>query len=79
MPQYSFGFVYALRNEGRPDLVKIGRTSGLAEDRANALFTTSVPDSFEVVFKSAASVRIFLSPSTPRFCYHRYINEWSAH
>lgn len=55
MSQYSFGFVYVLTNKIMPGLVKIGLTTGLAEDRATGLFTTGLPDPFEVVFRAITS------------------------
>jgi len=39
--KYTVGFVYVLTNESMPDLVKIGYTSRLTEDRAQELYTTS--------------------------------------
>jgi hypothetical protein len=55
MNRFSFGFVYVLQNELIPDLVKIGRTSKLPEDRANDLFTTGVPKRFDVIFRCLTS------------------------
>ncbi|TWF41797.1 T5orf172 domain-containing protein [Chitinophaga polysaccharea] len=55
MSQYSFGFVYVLTNKIMPGLVKIGLTTGLAEDRATGLFSTGLPDPFEVVFRATTS------------------------
>jgi hypothetical protein len=49
------GFVYVLTNEFMPGLVKVGRTSGLPEDRAKGLYETGVPGPFEVVYRSATS------------------------
>ena len=43
------GCVYILKNEAMPDLVKIGYTSGTAEERAQQLSqATSIPMPFEV-------------------------------
>lgn len=55
MSQYSFGFVYIFTNNIMPGLIKIGMTNRLAEDRAKDLFTTSLPDPFEVVFRAITS------------------------
>lgn len=45
------GCVYILTNEGMPDLVKIGQTSGTAEERAKQLSKeTGVPFPFQVAF-----------------------------
>ncbi|WP_158821018.1 MULTISPECIES: GIY-YIG nuclease family protein [unclassified Streptomyces] len=45
------GFVYVQRNPAFPDMLKIGYTEQLAEDRARALSDTSVPYPFEVLFR----------------------------
>ena len=43
------GCVYILKNEAMPDLIKIGYTSGTAEDRAQQLSqATGIPMPFEV-------------------------------
>jgi hypothetical protein len=55
MRQFSFGFVYILANETMPGIVKIGQTSRLSEDRAIDLFTTGVPQPFEVYFRALTS------------------------
>lgn len=52
---HTIGFVYVLTNPFMPDLVKIGYTGLLAEDRADALFTTSVPAPFLVEYRSMTS------------------------
>lgn len=49
------GFVYVLVNSAMPELVKVGMTSRLAEDRARDLFTTGVAQPFEVAFRMATS------------------------
>jgi hypothetical protein len=51
-PRHSFGFVYILTNDMMPDLVKIGLTTALPEDRAKELFNTGVPNSFNVAFRA---------------------------
>jgi len=43
------GFVYLLRNETMPGLVKVGKTTRLPDDRSDDLFTTGVPAPFEVL------------------------------
>ncbi|QYA96843.1 GIY-YIG nuclease family protein [Streptomyces anulatus] len=45
------GFVYVQRNPAFPEMLKIGYTEQLAEDRARALSGTSVPYPFEVLFR----------------------------
>lgn len=52
---YTVGFVYVVTNEAMPGIVKIGRTSGLPEDRAKDLYTTGVPEPFEVAYRTATS------------------------
>lgn len=44
------GFVYVLRNEAMPGLVKVGFTMKSPEDRAAELFSSGVPQPFSVVF-----------------------------
>lgn len=50
MATRTVGFVYILANPRMPGLVKIGRTHGLIEDRARALYNTGVPVAFDVEF-----------------------------
>ena len=38
------GCVYILKNPAMPDLIKIGHTKRTARERANELYTTSVPE-----------------------------------
>ena len=45
------GCVYILKNEAMPGLIKIGYTKETAEKRANELYTTGVPQRFEVVYE----------------------------
>lgn len=45
------GFVYVQRNPAFPEMLKIGYTHQLAEDRAKALSDTSVPYPFEVLYR----------------------------
>ncbi|MGW4640405.1 GIY-YIG nuclease family protein [Sphaerisporangium sp. NPDC004334] len=55
MPKHSVGFVYVLSNRAIPGMVKIGFTTKLAEERAERLYSTSVPYPFDVVFRAATS------------------------
>lgn len=55
MGQFSAGFVYVLANDAMPDVLKIGQTSRLSEDRANDLFTTGIPFPFKVIFRVLTS------------------------
>jgi hypothetical protein len=45
------GSVYLLLNPALPNLVKIGKTQGTAEERARQLSGTAIPASFVVVYK----------------------------
>jgi hypothetical protein len=45
------GFVYVLLNPSLPDLVKIGKTTGLPEERAKQLSTTGIPSKFIVAYQ----------------------------
>jgi len=45
------GFVYVLKSVGYPNLYKIGSTYGLAEERAEELSGTNVPDPWKVAAK----------------------------
>lgn len=49
------GFVYIQRNPAFSEMLKIGCTKHLAEDRAKALSGTSVPYSFEVLHRVATT------------------------
>lgn len=53
--QHEIGFVYVLTNVSMPDLVKVGLTTWLPEDRARDLHTTGLPTPFEVAFQTATS------------------------
>ncbi|MGH7511073.1 MAG: GIY-YIG nuclease family protein [Gemmatimonadales bacterium] len=55
MQQRSLGFVYVQHNEKMPDLLKIGQTSRLSEDRARELRQTGVPSPFDVKFRALTS------------------------
>lgn len=52
---YKTGFVYVLKNQSMPDLVKVGLTKNLPEDRAKGLYTTGVPTEFNVAFRATTS------------------------
>jgi hypothetical protein len=58
MPAHSVGFVYVMSNQAMPGVVKVGRTSQLAEDRAKKLHTTGVPVSFDVDFRALTSLSV---------------------
>ncbi|MXV74832.1 GIY-YIG nuclease family protein, partial [Candidatus Poribacteria bacterium] len=45
------GYVYILVNTSMPGLVKVGKTRGTASERARGLYTTGVPEPFEVAFE----------------------------
>ena len=47
----SVGFIYVLTNESMPNLLKVGLTSHLPEDRAKQLFNTAIPNPFVVAFR----------------------------
>jgi T5orf172 domain len=49
------GFVYVMTNPAIPDMIKVGYTRLLPEDRASDLFTTGVPEPFEVVYRRLTS------------------------
>jgi hypothetical protein len=51
----TIGFVYVVTNDSMPDIVKVGFTSWLPEDRAKDLYTTGVPEPFKVRFRLATS------------------------
>ncbi|GGB24840.1 GIY-YIG nuclease family protein [Puia dinghuensis] len=55
MNKLTLGFLYVLRNQAMPEVVKIGRTDLLPEDRGKALFTTGVLYPFEVIFRAVTS------------------------
>ncbi|MEV6603520.1 GIY-YIG nuclease family protein [Kutzneria sp. NPDC051319] len=51
----SNGFVYVKRNPAFADMVKIGYTDRLPEDRAGELFSTEVPYPFELLYRTVTS------------------------
>jgi len=51
----SVGFIYVLTNESMPNLLKVGLTSHLPEDRAKQLFNTAIPNPFVVAFRQITS------------------------
>src|ERR1700712_4256207 len=53
----SVGFVYVLTNPAFPDRVKVGKTRLIVEDRADDLYTTGVPEPFQVAFVAMTSHR----------------------
>lgn len=55
MTTWSAGFVYVLTSPAMPDMVKIGRTKHLSEDRARQLRTTGVPLPFAVAYRALTS------------------------
>lgn len=54
-PPRTTGFVYVQRNPAFPDMLKIGYTDLLAEDRAKDLSGTSVPFPFDVLVRAHTS------------------------
>lgn len=44
------GFVYILRNETVPGLLKIGHSVKVSTERNEELFTTGVPESFDLAY-----------------------------
>ncbi|MBE9159427.1 GIY-YIG nuclease family protein [Nodosilinea sp. LEGE 06152] len=55
IPNRTIDFVYVLTNKSMPGLVKIGFSSWLPEDRAKSLYTTGVPEPFEVAYYTTTS------------------------
>jgi hypothetical protein len=55
LPKYTTGFIYVLSNRAMPGIVKVGKTTRLAEDRAKELYRTSVALPFDVEFRAATS------------------------
>ena len=53
--RYGVGFVYVLTNPSMPGIVKAGKTSWLPEDRSQKLYTTGVPEPFDVAFRLETS------------------------
>jgi hypothetical protein len=53
--RHQIGFVYVQRNPAFPDLLKIGHSTRLAEDRAAELYRTQLPFPFEVLHRVAVS------------------------
>lgn len=51
-PEPENGFVYVQRNAAIPDMLKIGFSRRLPEDRADELFGTPVPFPFEVTYRA---------------------------
>lgn len=66
---FTVGFVYVMTNELMPGIVKVGHTSLLPEDRAADLYTTGVPQPFEVAYRSATS-----RPEAVERTVHKYLH-----
>lgn len=49
------GFLYVARNESMPGLLKIGRTDRIPDARMSELFSTGVPEPFELVYYALTS------------------------
>ena len=60
------GCVYILTNPSMPGLIKIGKTTGTAQERANELYTTGVPNPFSVEYSILSN-----DPDTLEFLLHR--------
>ncbi|MEV8038567.1 GIY-YIG nuclease family protein [Streptomyces sp. NPDC086182] len=54
-PPRTTGFVYVQRNPAFADMLKIGYSDRLAEDRAKDLYSTSVPFPYDVLFRALSS------------------------
>lgn len=55
MPKHTVGFVYVLSNKAIPEMVKIGMTDRLSENRAKELWRTGVPLPFKVEYRLLTS------------------------
>src|SRR5690606_18632562 len=53
--KFNVGFVYVMTNKSMPNLVKIGFSELLPEDRATDLYNTSVPTPFDIEFRMMTS------------------------
>jgi hypothetical protein len=49
------GFLYVARNKSMPGLLKIGRTDRIPDARMSELFSTGVPEPFELVYYALTS------------------------
>jgi hypothetical protein len=72
---HNIGFVYILTNPFMPNLVKIGHTGLLAEDRANDLFTTGVPAPFTVEYRATTSFYIQVENRAHEILSDRRVNK----
>jgi Meiotically up-regulated gene 113 len=64
--------VYILTNRSMPGIVKIGRTTGSASQRASNLRTTGVPTAFEVYYAAFVDDAVSVEASMHRqFASHR--------
>lgn len=55
MNNWAVGFIYVLTNAAMPDMVKVGITNRLSEDRANDLDRTNVPLPFDIAYRALTS------------------------
>ena len=65
----SKGYVYILKNQSMPGLLKIGKTTRSVQQRAHELWQTGVPTPFEVVAEC-------YSPNCHEL--ERWVHEWLA-
>lgn len=49
------GFLYIARNDAMPGLLKIGRTERIPDTRMSELFSTGVPEPFEIIYYALTS------------------------
>lgn len=54
------GFVYVMNNPTMPGIVKIGRTTGCCNKRAEQLYNTSVPVKFSVIYTCETNDCVYL-------------------
>ena len=65
------GCVYILTNPSMPGLIKIGKTTGPAQERANELYTTGVPVPFSVDYSIPSK-----EPEILEFILHKVFREY---
>lgn len=73
------GFVYILRNEAMPGLLKIGYSVKVPTERVGELFTTGVPEPFELAYYCLVENADKLEPEIHRnlaSCRHRENREF---
>lgn len=67
----TYGYIYILSNPSMPDVYKVGRSINGGKYRAEQLFTTGVPERFELIFELYTSCCYWVEKAA-----HQYLNNY---